>query len=31
MQQLIDRFLAYIKIETQSYSNSDTTPSTEKP
>ncbi|MBT8296796.1 MAG: peptidase T [Maribacter sp.] len=30
MQQLLDRFLAYVKIDTQSDPNSDTTPSTEK-
>ena len=30
MQQLIDRFLSYVKIDTQSDPNSDTTPSTEK-
>ena len=30
MQKLIDRFLAYVKIDTQSDPNSDTTPSTEK-
>ncbi|MCP4975790.1 MAG: peptidase T [Maribacter sp.] len=30
MQQLIDRFLEYVKIDTQSDPNSDTTPSTEK-
>lgn len=30
MQQLIDRFIAYVKIDTQSDPNSDTTPSTEK-
>jgi len=30
MQQLINRFLAYVKIDTQSDPNSDTTPSTEK-
>ena len=30
MKQLIDRFLSYVKIDTQSDPNSDTTPSTEK-
>lgn len=30
MQKLIDRFLSYVKIDTQSDPNSDTTPSTEK-
>ena len=30
MQQLIDRFLEYVKIDTQSDPNSDTTPSPEK-
>ncbi len=30
MQQLINRFLSYVKIDTQSDPNSDTTPSTEK-
>jgi len=30
MQQLIDRFLEYVKIDTQSDPNSETTPSTEK-
>ncbi|EAR00201.1 peptidase T [Maribacter sp. HTCC2170] len=30
MQQLIDRFLSYVKIDTQSDPNSETTPSTEK-
>lgn len=30
MQQIIDRFISYVKIDTQSDPNSDTTPSTEK-
>ena len=30
MQQLIDRFISYVKIDTQSDPNSETTPSTEK-
>ncbi len=30
MQQLVNRFLSYVKIDTQSDPNSDTTPSTEK-
>ena len=30
MQQLIDRFISYVIIDTESDSNSDTCPSTEK-